>query len=193
MTNKEFRSFFKEYGAILDSVVLMEKEHKRPRGFGFVKFQDLEVAQKVLSLSQEKAGLRMRGKRIDLKVAEPKEVPEKHVSAAPALGHGYYVATPSYTTQMMIHPESLENEETSPAAFFAYPYVTPAFPVPLYDYNMPIQMYPHYYDAMMVAYESMMVAYDPAIDPYYSYPMPATIDPRNATPTSSPDPTASQS
>lgn len=40
MTNEEFRLFFEQFGALLDSVVMFDRETKNSRGFGFVTFVD---------------------------------------------------------------------------------------------------------------------------------------------------------
>mmetsp|Transcript_4439 Transcript_4439/g.5766 ORF Transcript_4439/g.5766 Transcript_4439/m.5766 type:complete len:343 (-) Transcript_4439:329-1357(-) len=49
VTGEEFRNFFAKYGTILDSVVMVDRETKRSRGFGFVTFEDIKVANKILS------------------------------------------------------------------------------------------------------------------------------------------------
>jgi len=40
VTSEEFRLFFEQFGAILDSVVMFDRETKNSRGFGFVTFAD---------------------------------------------------------------------------------------------------------------------------------------------------------
>lgn len=40
VTSEEFRAFFEQFGAILDSVVMFDRETKNSRGFGFVTFVD---------------------------------------------------------------------------------------------------------------------------------------------------------
>jgi len=40
VTNEEFMVFFQQFGAILDSVVMFDRETKNCRGFGFVTFVD---------------------------------------------------------------------------------------------------------------------------------------------------------
>jgi RNA recognition motif-containing protein len=40
VTEDEFRDFFAAYGALVDSVVMFDRETGRSRGFGFVTFED---------------------------------------------------------------------------------------------------------------------------------------------------------
>lgn len=89
ITEDEFRDFFEQFGEVVDSVVMFDRETHRSRGFGFVTFQNSEVATKLLNMSVEgEAGdkapeesadgprvgrLVMRGKTCEVKAAEPKE------------------------------------------------------------------------------------------------------------------------
>lgn len=45
---KAFREYFEQYGSVKDAVVMYDHENKRPRGFGFVTFQDDESVAKVI-------------------------------------------------------------------------------------------------------------------------------------------------
>ena len=40
MTEDEFREFFEQFGEIVDSVVMFDRETQRSRGFGFVTYKD---------------------------------------------------------------------------------------------------------------------------------------------------------
>ena len=40
MTDASFLEYFEQYGAVVDSVVLLDRKTKRSRGFGFVTFAD---------------------------------------------------------------------------------------------------------------------------------------------------------
>lgn len=89
VTSEEFKSFFEQFGVIVDSVVMFDRETHRSRGFGFVTFQSAEVANRLLSMGQgeDESGdakadqstrtarvgrLLMRGKTCEVKAAEPK-------------------------------------------------------------------------------------------------------------------------
>jgi len=86
VTSEEFRTFFETFGAVADSVVMMDRETNRSRGFGFVTFEDADVSERVLALgsSNNNSGkgsgntsthLEMRGKLVEIKSAEPKTLP----------------------------------------------------------------------------------------------------------------------
>jgi len=40
--------YFAEYGTIEDCIIMVDRDHK-PRGFGFVTFQDLNAIDEVLA------------------------------------------------------------------------------------------------------------------------------------------------
>lgn len=84
VTNEEFRIFFEGYGTVIDSVVMIDRDTRRSRGFGFVTFEKLETAEALLKSGNKgkkvppegfKSGkLVMRGKTCEVKISEPKEV-----------------------------------------------------------------------------------------------------------------------
>lgn len=83
VTDVEFRTYFEQFGELIDSVVMFDFETHRSRGFGFVTFKDPEVAKHMLTLgrgsnesrtSEPQTGrVQMRDKLIEIKMAEPKE------------------------------------------------------------------------------------------------------------------------
>ena len=40
VTDEEFREFFEQFGTLIDSVVMFDRETRRSRGFGFVTFEE---------------------------------------------------------------------------------------------------------------------------------------------------------
>jgi RNA recognition motif-containing protein len=40
VTEEEFREFFEQFGTLIDSVVMFDRETRRSRGFGFVTFEE---------------------------------------------------------------------------------------------------------------------------------------------------------
>lgn len=82
VNDEEFRSFFEQFGTVIDSIVMIDRETKRSRGFGFITFQDAEVAKSVLTFGNEgkeappeghRSGkINIRGKFCEVKVSEPK-------------------------------------------------------------------------------------------------------------------------
>ena len=49
VSNENFREFFEQFGKVIDSVVMIDRETNRHRGFGFVSFEDAADAMKVLA------------------------------------------------------------------------------------------------------------------------------------------------
>ena len=84
MNNENFKQFFEQFGQVIDSIVMIDRDTNRHRGFGFVTFQDAEIAQKVLSLGNKegqpvpeggwKSGkIEIFGKMCEVKASEPKK------------------------------------------------------------------------------------------------------------------------
>jgi RNA recognition motif-containing protein len=77
VTDDEFRAFFEQYGAVIDSVVMIDRETLRSRGFGFVTFKHRSTTNEVLKSDPEAkngvAKVVMRGKTCEVKVAVPKD------------------------------------------------------------------------------------------------------------------------
>ncbi|KAK6125045.1 hypothetical protein DH2020_041223 [Rehmannia glutinosa] len=60
--------YFRKYGEITDSVIMMDKISGRPRGFGFITFADPEVAEKVLQEDHV-----IDGRPVEVKRTVPRE------------------------------------------------------------------------------------------------------------------------
>lgn len=67
---KAFREYFERYGAVKDAVVMYDHENKRPRGFGFVTFQDDESVAKVFNNGVMQT---LHDKKIEIKHAVPRD------------------------------------------------------------------------------------------------------------------------
>jgi len=67
---KAFREYFEQYGAVKDAVVMYDHENKRPRGFGFVTFQDDDAVTKVFSNGVMQT---LHDKKIEIKHAVPRD------------------------------------------------------------------------------------------------------------------------
>lgn len=48
-TDQKLRSYFENYGSVLEAFVSYDRNTGRPRGFGFVVFESSDVADKVVS------------------------------------------------------------------------------------------------------------------------------------------------
>jgi RNA recognition motif-containing protein len=70
ITDESFRAFFEQFGAVEDSVVMYDRDTSRPRGFGFITFEDEESTERLLSNSD---GNYISGKWIDCKKAVPRQ------------------------------------------------------------------------------------------------------------------------
>ncbi|KAL5822515.1 hypothetical protein ACOSQ4_020415 [Xanthoceras sorbifolium] len=67
-TEDTFADYFSQYGEIVDSVVMVDRHSGRPRGFGFVTFVDLTVADQVLEKNHV-----IDGRAVELKKTVPRE------------------------------------------------------------------------------------------------------------------------
>jgi RNA recognition motif-containing protein len=70
VTNENFRQFFLQFGDIEDSIVILDKDTGRPRGFGFITFADDDSADKVLMNYENNM---INGKWVECKKATPRQ------------------------------------------------------------------------------------------------------------------------
>jgi len=83
VSNENFREFFEQFGKVIDSVVMFDRETNRHRGFGFVSFEDAADAMKVLASGNggkpvppfgfRSGKIKIFGKNCEVKVSEPKK------------------------------------------------------------------------------------------------------------------------
>lgn len=69
VTTEELKDFFQNYGDVKEAVVLRNITTNASRGFGFVTFEDKRVADSLISQNN----CVLKGKRMDIKPAEPKD------------------------------------------------------------------------------------------------------------------------
>ncbi|KAG1768808.1 hypothetical protein EDD22DRAFT_949260 [Suillus occidentalis] len=67
VTSESMRDFFSQFGKVIDSTVMLDRETGRSKGFGFVSFEDTNV-QPFLGFGN----LEIDGKLIDVKLAQPR-------------------------------------------------------------------------------------------------------------------------
>jgi len=60
VVEEEFKEFFEQFGTVLDATLMMDKETGRPRGFGFVTFDDDSAVEHCMS----EAPLAIKGKMV---------------------------------------------------------------------------------------------------------------------------------
>lgn len=49
VVEEEFKAYFEQFGTVLDATLMMDKETGRPRGFGFVTFDDDSAVENCLA------------------------------------------------------------------------------------------------------------------------------------------------
>ncbi|TFY76115.1 hypothetical protein EWM64_g7896, partial [Hericium alpestre] len=67
VTSESMREFFSQFGKVVDSTVMLDRETGRSKGFGFVSFEDTDVSP-FLGFGN----LEIDGKLIDVKLAQPR-------------------------------------------------------------------------------------------------------------------------
>lgn len=87
VTQDSFKQLFQQFGHVLDSTVMMDKDTGRPRGFGFVTFENDEGVENTLAHQP----LMLDGKQIEVKRAQSRGQPQPNAapnrySADPARG-----------------------------------------------------------------------------------------------------------
>ena len=68
--NQELQQIFEEYGTVSSAKVILDKETRKSRGFGFVEMPNDEEAQKAISALNEAS---LEGRKLTVKVAEEKK------------------------------------------------------------------------------------------------------------------------
>jgi len=68
-TDAELRGYFGQFGEIVDSVIMVDKDTMRPRGFGFVTFKTMEAVNAVINKS---GGHEMKGRQLQVRKYFPK-------------------------------------------------------------------------------------------------------------------------
>ncbi|KAH7357923.1 heterogeneous nuclear ribonucleoprotein HRP1 [Plectosphaerella cucumerina] len=66
-TDQEFKDYFAQFGRVVDATLMMDKDTGRPRGFGFVTFENEDGVEACL-----RTNLEIHGKAIEVKKAQPR-------------------------------------------------------------------------------------------------------------------------
>jgi RNA-binding protein Musashi len=87
VTEKDFKSYFDQFGNIIDVVVMYDHNTQRPRGFGFITYDSEDAVDKVLLRTFHE----LNGKMVEVKRAVPKELtpsssPSHSPSRSPLVG-----------------------------------------------------------------------------------------------------------
>ena len=91
VTLEEFREFFQQFGELEDSVVMLDRQTRRPRGFGFVTFTEEQAVEEVLKNYNSNL---LKGKWIECKKALPKDNCPLQASSQPFYPSGAYFEYP---------------------------------------------------------------------------------------------------
>lgn len=86
LSEEEFRSYFQTYGNVTDVVVMFDQTTQRPRGFGFISFDEEEAVERVL----HKTFHELNGKNVEVKRALPKDANSNNASGGRSGGSGSY-------------------------------------------------------------------------------------------------------
>lgn len=197
VTDDEFRTFFEQFGELVDSVVMFDHDTHRSRGFGFVTFRDPEVSRKMLMLGNDPNNFnesmsgrtQMRDKLIEIKSAEPKDGNGKgrvsHQRRANNQQGPSFVPprAASVANPTVSYDPAMEYYGAYPVApvpsMYAYPYNGYAAPVPAYaGYTTPQPYMPHqqYYAPTPPMYSNAGVTY--GVPPMSYYPTGAVVPPQ---------------
>ncbi|KAI9512751.1 hypothetical protein F5148DRAFT_733015 [Russula earlei] len=83
VTSESMREFFSQFGKVVDSTVMLDRETGRSKGFGFVSFEDTDVTP-FLGFGN----LEIDGKLIDVKLAQPRSQRDHFESTGTGTGTG---------------------------------------------------------------------------------------------------------
>jgi RNA recognition motif. (a.k.a. RRM, RBD, or RNP domain) len=149
VTATEFFIFFAHYGKVLDSFIVYDRSTGKPRGFGFVTFEDPAVCQTLLQMQSANASksssfdedldeqsdsmsspsrLMMRGRLIEMKIAQPRETESKKWQ--PMQQPTYQLPNPHYS---LYHQPYWGNENGMYDYVTKYPATLPQHNYGLYD------------------------------------------------------------
>lgn len=67
-TSESFKQFFSQFGPLLDSTLMLDRDTQKPRGYGFVTYENDTVVEQLIQMDN----LAMDGKLIEVKRATPR-------------------------------------------------------------------------------------------------------------------------
>lgn len=102
---EEVKSYFGQFGKVEETVMLMDQQTKRHRGFGFVTFDNEEIVDRVCEIHFHT----IKNKKVECKKAQPKEIAtpqaqllQKRILIGNGLGLG--IRIPATPNQLLSSP-----------------------------------------------------------------------------------------
>jgi len=164
VTEEEFELFWRQFGEITDSVVMVDKESGRSRGFGFVTFKEEGTARAILQSYPDpnkygSACVLMRDKPCEVKPAVPKD------------GNNFYGQ--NHRSHRNNNPIKLPTP--APAFLSPPPMGVPVIGSPHSAPHSPVAQVPALDGGFMPSYPAQVAAAYPA-QGYAAYPPPQAQD-----------------
>jgi RNA recognition motif-containing protein len=183
VTEEEFRTFFQRFGKLIDCIVMVDRDTNRSRGFGFVSYEDPEVAKELLAKGNDGrqqspetdavGRLEMRGKMIEIKAAQPRDV-------APNRRHYHRSVDqrrPSSSTSTVPSTGADLNATSSTFVPAAYEYTSPTYYPYLYPPATSVYGSSGYYQVMASSSSGGDMAYPALFAPTFGYDVSAAYSP----------------
>lgn len=70
VSSEDLQDLFEEFGVVLSAKVIIDRDTKRSKGFGFVEMENDEEAQNAI---EELDGAELEGRTVKVNVARPRE------------------------------------------------------------------------------------------------------------------------
>ncbi|XP_070542122.1 DAZ-associated protein 1-like isoform X7 [Ptychodera flava] len=80
----DINNFFSQFGKVTEFIMMYDQQQKRPRGFGFLSFENEDIVEKVCSIRYHT----INGKTVECKKAEPRDSRPSHQNAHHQHPHG---------------------------------------------------------------------------------------------------------
>lgn len=131
LTENEFCEYFRSYGFLTDVVIMRDQNTHRPRGFGFISFDNEDSVDRVLS----KTFHELNGKPVEVKRAQPKYSNSGSGRSSDVYGVGAEFYGPPVADVNSFAAESMSNKFPHPQNTFHTFHPTYGYVVPYYTFS----------------------------------------------------------